>query len=141
VRYVIDASVALRWYIEEEKNEHADAVHRRVVDEPESFAVPELFGYEVYSVLFRVHPEPLKTFEDGILPLLRSGILRYPLTDGISQKAARYIALGLTGYDAFYVALAEELGSLWLTFDAKAHSRLQQQRISVDLGTGLPMEW
>jgi predicted nucleic acid-binding protein len=56
-------------------------------------------------------------------------------------EAARHIELELTGYDAFHVALAEELGALWLTFDATAHSRLQQKRISVDLGTGMPVDW
>jgi predicted nucleic acid-binding protein len=140
-RYVIDASVALRWYLAEERNASADAVHERVVDEPEAFAVPELFGYEVFSVLFRLHPEPLRTFREGILPLLSSGILRYPLTEGISQKAATYVGKGLSGHDAFYVALAVELGALWLTFDSKAHSQLRQDHVSVDLGSGMPEEW
>jgi predicted nucleic acid-binding protein len=111
------------------------------VEDPESFAVPELFGYEVFSVLFRVHPHPLKTFQEGILPLLSSGILRYPLTEGIAQRAARYTGQGLTGYDSFYVALAEELGARWLTFDSRAHSLLQDRHLSVDLGAHMPQEW
>jgi len=138
---VIDASVALRWYIEDEKNANADAIHKRVIEDPESFAVPELFGYEVFSVLFRVHPDPLRTFQEGILPLLSSGILRCPLTEGIALRAATYAGRGLTGYDSFYVALAEELGALWLTFDSKAHSLLHEHHISLDLGAHMPKEW
>jgi len=138
---VIDASVALRWYIEDERNANADAIHERVVEDPESFAVPELFGYEVFSVLFRVHPDPLKTFREGILPLLSSGILRYPLTEGIAHRAATFAEQGLTGYDSFYVALAEELNALWLTFDSKAHTLVQDHHLSVDLGVHMPEEW
>jgi predicted nucleic acid-binding protein len=141
VRYVIDASVALRWYIEEEQHDSADAVLRRVIAEPESFAVPELFGYETFAALFRVHPKPLVTFVEGIVPLLQSGLLRYPLTDGVARKAARFVALGLTGYDAMYAGLAEELGGFWLTFDGKAHSVIEHARVSTDLGTGLPPGW
>lgn len=105
------------------------------------FAVPELFGYEVFSVLFRVHPDPLKAFREGILPLLSSGLLRYPLTERIAQRAALFVGRGLTGYDSFYVALAEELEALWLTFDSKAHSLLQLDHISIDLGAELPRDW
>ena len=141
MKYVVDASVALRWFIEGERHENADAVLRRVVDHPEVFAVPELFGYETLAVLFRRHPRPLMTFEEGILPLMQSGLLRYPLTASIARRAARFVGFGLTGCDAVYVALAEELGALWLTFDGKAHSLIEQERLSADLGAALPPDW
>lgn len=141
MRYVIDASVALRWYLEEEAEAGAEAIHRLLVDDPGMFAVPELFGYEVFSVLFRLHPRPWQAFQEGVLPLLHSGILRYPLTEGIAQRAARLAGLGLTGYDAAYVALAEELGARWLTFDARAHARIRSTGLSVDLNEGLPGDW
>jgi predicted nucleic acid-binding protein len=141
VKYVIDASVALRWYIQEEKHENAEEVLRRVIEEPEEFAVPELFGYETFSILFRVHPDPLRVFEEGIIPMLHSGLLRYPMTEGIAGRAARFINSGLTGYDATYVALAEELDALWLTFDGKAHSLIEKEHLSTDLSTALPAGW
>ncbi len=141
MRYVLDASVALRWYLEEETNASVEAIHRRILEEPSLFAVPELFGYEVFSVLFRVHPIPRKTFLEGILPFLQSGVLRYPLTAGVAQRAARFVGIGLTGYDSMYAALAEELGACWLTFDARAHACLAAERLSFDLNGGLPPEW
>ncbi|MBE3135703.1 MAG: type II toxin-antitoxin system VapC family toxin [Acidobacteria bacterium] len=141
MRYVLDASVAVRWFIEEERHESAEAVHRRIVDEPHNFAVPELFAYETFATLFRIHPRPLKAFQDGILPILGSGILRYPMTDAIAARAAELVKTGLTGYDACYAALAEELDALWLTFDGRAHARIRHKSISVDLGIGLPAGW
>jgi predicted nucleic acid-binding protein len=141
LRYVVDASVALRWYLLEEHSENAESVRRRTVEEPALFAVPELFGYEVFSVLFRAHPHPWQAFREGILPLLRSGILRYPLTDGAAERGARFAALGLTGHDAMYAALAEELRACWLTFDAGAHARIAAEKLSFDLNGGLPPEW
>ena len=132
MRYVIDASGA---------RTVVDAVHRRILEEPALFAVPELFGYEVFSVLVRVHPSPWKTFQEGILPLLQSGVLRYPLTEAVAERATRFAGLGLTGYDAMYVALAEELGACWLTCDGKAHSRIGAEGLSFDLNSGLPEDW
>ena len=141
MRYVLDASVALRWFLLEEASERAEAVHRRLIDQPGSFAVPELFAFEVFSTMFRVHPRPREAFEEGVLPLLRSGILRYPLTDGIARRAGRFVSLGLSGYDASYAALAEELGAVWLTFDAEAHSRIEREGVSQDLNVRLPPDW
>jgi len=141
LRYVLDASVALRWYLQEEAGTSAEAIHRHILEEPARFAVPELFGYEVLSVLFRVHPRPWKTFQEGILPFLQSGVLRYPLTEGIAQRAARFVSMGLTGYDSMYAALAEELRACWLTFDARAHARIAAEKLSFDLNGGLPPEW
>jgi len=141
VRFVLDASVALRWFIEEERSVNADAVYHRLVSEPEAFAVPELFCYEVFAALFRVHPRAQETFEQGILPLLRSGLLRYPMTDAVASRAVRFVAAGLTGYDASYAALAEELDAVWLTFDSRAHARIIGEGISADMTSGLPAGW
>ena len=47
--WVLDASVAVRWFIEEEVHPHADEVLDKLIDEPERFAVPELFAFEVFS--------------------------------------------------------------------------------------------
>ena len=141
MRYVLDASVALRWYLQEERSDSAEEVRRRILEEPALFAVPELFGYEVFAVLWRAHPQPWKTYQEGILPLLQSGVLRYPLTEAVAERAARFVAMGLTGYDAMYPALAEELDACWLTFDGKAHARLGGGGLSFDLTGGLPADW
>ena len=138
---MVDSSVALRWYLKEERSASAEAVHRRILEEPALFAVPELFGYEVFAVLLRVHPHPWRTFQEGILPLLQSGVLRYPLTEAVARRAARFTGLGLAGYDAMYAALAEELDARWLTFDTKAQARLDSEAVSFDLNGGLPEDW
>ena len=139
--WVIDASVALRWLIEEEIHTCAEKVLEKVVDEPERFAVPELFAFEVFSVLKRVHPNGLKAFIKGIIPLLHLGIFRQPMTENLAIKAKHFVKLGLTGYDACYAALARDLKGNWLTFDEKAHRLIQKERISCLLEDGMPKKW
>lgn len=141
MRFVLDASVAISRLIEEEQQENAALVLRRLLADPELFAVPELFPYELFSVLHRLHPRAGFAYEEIILPILAGGLLRYPMTPEIARKAGRYLTLGLTEYDACYAAVAEELEARWLTFDRKAHRLLVDQEISVNLWEALPEGW
>lgn len=124
--WVIDASVAVRWFIDEEAHAHAE---EKVIDSPERFAVPELFAFEVFSVLQRIHPNGLEAFRKGVMPLLQGGILRQPMTEGLALIADRFVKLGLTGYDACYAALAKDLKGIWLTFDKQAHGLIQKEKM------------
>lgn len=139
--WVIDASVAVKWFLEEETHPHAEAVLERLIEEPGRFAVPELFCFEVFSVLNRLHPRGRDVFLTGIMPILNAGLLRQPMTETLAHKAADLIALGLTGYDACYATLAAELNGLWLTFDEKAHRTIAGEGISCNLAERLPERW
>ena len=141
MKFVIDASVAIRWYILEESDVHAEEVLRRVVVEPELFAVPELFFFEVLAVLGRMHPHPLETYKDAFLPVVEGGVFRHPMTSTLAERSHRFMSRGLTGYDACYAGLAAELGARWITFDRRAHQLIASEKVSVDLGEGLPANW
>jgi predicted nucleic acid-binding protein len=139
--WILDASVAIRWFIIEETHPAADSVLQEIIDKPELFAIPELFAFETFSVLCRIHPQGASIFREGLLPLLSNGILRHPFTESLAIQAESFLSKGLTGYDACYAALARELGGIWLTYDGKAHKKIQNQRISHLLSTGLPSNW
>jgi len=133
LKFILDASVAIRWYVEETKHPNANIILDKLVDKPELFAIPELFTYEILSVLYRLQPEAQEIYSKDINRILHSGILRYPMTENIYTKADRFIKMGLIGYDAVYVALAEELDGVWLTFDAKAHKKIVAENLSINL--------
>lgn len=133
--------MAIRWYLSTEVHENADAVLERMLREPELFAVPELFLFEVHAVLWRIHPAPQTAYSEGFLPVVESGVLRYPMTAGLAANAAAFLQLGLAGYDACNASLARELAGVWLTFDAAAHRQITQQGISVCLAEALPEDW
>ncbi len=141
MKFVIDASVAVRWYVLEESDARADAVLERVLSEPTLFAVPELFVFEVLAVLGRVHPRPLDTYRDAVLPVMEGGVFRHPMTSTLAEQSARFLPHGLTGYDACYAGLAAELGAQWITFDRRAHERIDRENLSTYLGDGLPPGW
>ena len=139
--WVIDASVAIRWFLIEEADPAADSVLHEVLDRPGIFAVPELFSFEVFAVLCRMHPMGASIFREGLLPLLSAGILRHPMTESLALQAESFLSRGLTGYDACYAALAQELHGTWLTYDGEAFKRTRRQGISHLLSKGLPPAW
>jgi len=141
MKFVIDASVAVRWYILEESDANAEEVLQRVIREPELFAVPELFFFEVLTVLGRTHPHPFETYQDAFLPVVEGGVFRHPMTSDLASHSCRFLAKGLTGCDACYAGLAAELGARWITFDRRAHELIASEKVSVDLGEGLPTDW
>jgi len=139
--WIVDSSVAVRWFIQEEADPFADEVLERMVNEPGRFAVPELFSFEVFSVLHRLHPDPVQVFNQAIIPLLQGGIFRQPMTEELAVRASHFVRSGLTGYDACYAALAKDLKGLWLTFDAKAHRLIEREKVSCLLTESLPRNW
>ena len=108
MRYVIDASTAVRWYATEFTHPHADAVLSAFIDSPERFAIPELFAYEVLNALYRVVPDAHSIYANEVNWILRSGILRYPMTDHIFDR-------------------------IWLTFDARACRLLGDGELAMNL--------
>ena len=132
--YVLDASVALKWFFIDEIHPNAERILDEILVNPGQFAVPELFSFEVLAVLIRLHPEPLAVYRQGILPILSNGLLRYPMTESLAEKAISLSKKrGLTGYDATYAALAEEIQGIWLTYDQKAHQLLKDTGLSLNL--------
>jgi len=141
MKWVVDASVAVRWFLKDESHPNADAILSRLIHHPELFAVPELFCFEVYAVLCRVHPSGPDIFVRGMIPVLNSGIFRQPMTERLADQAVQFIKKGLTGYDSCYAALAREIKGVWLTFDQKAHRSLSGLNISHNLARRLPKKW
>ncbi len=139
--WVPDASVAIKWFLRNEKHANAVAVLERLLEEPGQFIIPELFSFEVYSVLCRLTEKGHTIFIKGVIPILNGGIIRHPMTEGLAKDAYHFVKKGLTGYDACYAALAKEMKGKWLTFDKKAHRCIMEEGCSHYMDEGLPGGW
>jgi predicted nucleic acid-binding protein len=132
VIYVIDASIAVKWFAPDGNatDAAAERVLRRVIARPSGFVVPELFMYEVLSVLCRQLAQ-LADAKRAMQRLDRLG-LRRVRPDAHLMEAATRLAYRrkLSGYDAAYAALAMEVKGRWLTLDETAHRRVDALGIS-----------
>lgn len=101
--YVIDASVAIKWFVKEEGHDAAiDILSRSLLIKPENYALPELFFFELLKILNRIitddRDERFELFER----LLDLNITRAVYTSELGLKIRKFQRLGLSGYDASY---------------------------------------
>jgi predicted nucleic acid-binding protein len=128
---VIDASVAVEWFVETSPAFHdAAAVLERLQDEPQRFVVPELFFQEVHAVLCRKLSSPGEV-RTALRQLWRLGMRCLPWEPEIAEVAAKLaFRFRISGYDATYLAVAQLCRGVWLTFDRRAHERVASLGLS-----------
>lgn len=107
--FVLDASIALKWFVEDEMVPAADHLLERVIEE--GAVVPALFRWEAQSVLTRAVLDGRLTEDLMEVALEHLASLPIAVEDpgeklffgGEAQLALRY---DITPYDAAYLALA-----------------------------------
>jgi predicted nucleic acid-binding protein len=134
--YVVDASVAVKWFIREREadREEAFALRRRHVEGRTRMIVPELFLLEVPNAIKaskRASEDELSkvitTLHDLDLQIERHS------WDVLRKANAIAWAYNLTWYDGVYVALAEVLGYPLVTADEALMRKMRGHSILVRL--------
>jgi predicted nucleic acid-binding protein len=121
---VLDASIAIKWFLKEPETERSLLIATDILTGTGIFAVPELFYFEVFSVVIRKHQQPVKWADAGMRWLLNLPLKRIPMSADLALKMVEFTGLGLTAYDAAYAALASIYQGKWLTFDRRAKTVL-----------------
>ncbi|MGB0679179.1 MAG: type II toxin-antitoxin system VapC family toxin [Polyangiales bacterium] len=121
---VLDASVAVKWFLPEEDTPQAMRIARALLRGRLRAVVPELFFFEVYAVVIRKHREPERWSTAGSAWLHALPLRRVPFSPSLGASMHALVQQGLTGYDATYAALATQSGLAWLTYDTKASAQL-----------------
>jgi predicted nucleic acid-binding protein len=121
---IVDASVAIKWFIEEPGS---DAARRLLRDEPDLFA-PDLIVSEVCNAAWRKvrlgESDPTQAKEIALR--LRHGVLEFRATAPLAPRAIE-LALDLDHpvYDCFYLALADAEQVRVVTADRCLKGRLR----------------
>jgi predicted nucleic acid-binding protein len=131
---IIDASVAVKWFVDEPDREDALEVLGGLLEKPNAFAVPELFFFELFHVLNRVAGD-LNPGQSEILDnVLGLGIPRFSMTGELWETSRPFLKKGLSGYDAVYAALAKMLKGRWLTYDRRTYKKIAGENVCALLG-------
>ena len=119
-RYVVDASVILKWVLGDERESDQDKAMGLLnawVEERAELLAPSLWEYEVGNFLGRLFPGQALEKIALIVNLKFSSI---PLSESMHRLCFDLMARnGVTFYNACYLALAEETKSILVTADAK----------------------
>jgi predicted nucleic acid-binding protein len=126
--YVVDASTAVKLYLNEPLAAEAVALFALLsADPPSDFHVPDLFYVECANIFWKQVRKGTLTAAEAAqydvrvrgLPLFRTPT--FELTAAAIPIGTTY---DVTAYDACYVALAQRLGIPLVTADQKLHAKL-----------------
>jgi predicted nucleic acid-binding protein len=123
---VIDASVAVKWVVEEEGTEQALALRRRA-----KLLAPELLVAECANILWKKVRRDELSREEALLAarLLQAADIELLPTRPLLEAATRIaIELNHPAYDCLYLALAIESDCQFVTADGRLVRKLSEER-------------
>lgn len=126
---VIDASVALKWFVEENHSNLALKVLDYLTEKALPI-VPSLFFYEIANVL-RYKPEfGIKDIQEVLSALTRFGFLVVPLENALCDQTIELaFQYGITIYDASYIAISSKKNCEFVTADEKLFGKLAGEKV------------
>jgi len=122
---VIDASVIVKWFIDENDSDKAEILKEQFISEKINIIVPTLLYYEVLNAL-----KYSKLFKLDELNLVGESIENYGFNVIMIRDEIREIMVefainhDISIYDASYIALAEKFKTQLITADEKISKKL-----------------
>lgn len=126
--FVVDASVALKWYVRESLREKALQIRDDFISGVVELEAPDLLLYEVGNAL-RFHPDSTRALcSNAVMHLLNLGVAIHDLDIAIADMAASVAyEEKLTFYDSIYLALAKIIGATFITADGELIRHLSEK--------------
>lgn len=119
-KVVLDASVVVKWFVEESYSKEARLLRDTYANGLIDLVAPNLLFYEVINALKYSGGFGEDELKEVIEALKDYQITLYEFSGNIALKAIEVaMRKGITIYDATYVALAYELGTILYTADEK----------------------
>jgi predicted nucleic acid-binding protein len=127
--FVIDASVAVKWYVSEELRDKALRLREDFLSEIVDLEAPSLILYEVGNAI-RHHPGATEhECASAVRELRNLGITIHDLDDAAVGAAANLaFEEKLTFYDAAYLSLAKTIEATLITADKELYNQLSNER-------------
>jgi predicted nucleic acid-binding protein len=121
LRYVVDASVGIKLFVEEDFSEQAHALFSYLTaDPPAEFYIPDLFCIECANILLKYTRRFGRSLEDAQADIADLKLLSLkPTSTADLMEDALLLATEkkLTAYDACYAILAQKLDIPLITAD------------------------
>ncbi len=122
MKYVLDASVVIKWFVKEEDSEETIELLNEYNQGKCEIAVPDLLIYEVANVL-RYNPKFSHTDTLGCIRSIHNLDLDVVELVELIVESALGISYErkISFYDALYIAVAKEIGYEFITADEKLY--------------------
>ncbi len=135
VRFVVDASVAVKLLVKEPLSDRAQQVFRRSDRDPLGrLCVPDFFFLECANALWkyvRRFGYPVPEADENMVDLLCMPLEVRPASELAQDALDIAIGFDITAYDACYVALARRLGVPLVTADERLVRKFAGKEVDV----------
>jgi predicted nucleic acid-binding protein len=122
VTFVLDASVLLKWFLDEPGSAAASDLKARYLAGDVAIAIPDLALYEIPNVLRFKRSIPQTELNAVMQAFWQLGLEIVAPTEPLLEDAVRLSYMtGLSLYDCAYLALARQLEARVLTADMRLH--------------------
>ncbi len=145
---VVDATVGIKLFVQEEDSQIADRLFARLAETPLAlFYVPDLFYIECANILWkyvRNFGYPADNARQDVNDLQKLALLTASTADLIPTALHLALAHDITAYDACYAALAQQTNLPLVTADGRLVRKLEQSELPVrslsDLKPDAPLQ-
>jgi len=129
---VLDSSVIIKWFCEEENTNIALGIREDFTKGTKTITTPDLSMYEIANALRYNKNITKEEIEEAVNSLIDLGIDIIVPTKNI-MKSAIDIAFDsdITVYDAYFVALAKELGFTLVTADGSLFEKIKKLKFAI----------
>lgn len=126
---VLDASVIIKWFTQEEKREEAINLRENYVSGEIEIVVPDLLLYEISNAL-RFNPNfKEKDIKEAIESLFDIEInIIVPIPEVLQKAVDVAYSKEITIYDAFYIALSQMIDFDFITADEKLYEKIKDDK-------------
>lgn len=129
LRYVVDASVGIKLFVDEEFSEQTHAMFSYLTaDPPAEFYIPDLFYIECANILLKYTRHFGRSLEDSQADIVDLKLLSLKATstaDLMEDALLLAIENKLTTYDACYAVLAQKLDTPLITADEQLSQAIE----------------
>ena len=123
---ILDASVIVKWFSEEEYTDKALEIRERIRMEEERVIVPDLLLYELANALKYNPSFDADDVNDALASIFDMDVdIVTPIPEIINSAVTLAFEHSLTVYDAFYIALAKEIELTFVTADRRLCERVR----------------
>ncbi len=127
--YVLDSSVVIKWFSQEEYTELALGIRDSFVEGYSEIVVPDLQLYEIANALRYNKNLKLPEVDDAVKSLIDVGIkIVVPTKEVMETALSIAYEFDLTVYDAYFIALAKELDFVCVTADKKLYDKIKKMK-------------
>jgi len=126
---VVDASVAVKWFVPEKHYEEALRLRDAYLDGRVDLVSPGLVVYEVANALrfHRVYKLSLEDIVSAVKDIVDLGVVRRLTLEAWLRAVELSVNMGVSIYDAVYGAMALILNGVLVTSDEKLRERIENK--------------